>query len=78
VAAHIEHIHGKLGFTSRTQIGVWAAHRQHRPLTGQIKRFCRFRAGRTALALAAPSPPEDTRHAPTLSSARRTRPRCSG
>jgi DNA-binding CsgD family transcriptional regulator len=28
VAAHIEHILGKLGFTSRTQIGVWAAARQ--------------------------------------------------
>jgi non-specific serine/threonine protein kinase len=25
VAAHIEHILNKLGFTSRTQIGVWAA-----------------------------------------------------
>jgi DNA-binding NarL/FixJ family response regulator len=28
VAAHIEHILNKLGFTSRTQIGVWAA--EHR------------------------------------------------
>jgi non-specific serine/threonine protein kinase len=27
VAAHIEHILNKLGFTSRTQIGVWAAER---------------------------------------------------
>jgi len=27
VAAHIEHILGKLGFTSRTQIGVWMAER---------------------------------------------------
>jgi len=26
VAAHIEHILDKLAFTSRTQIGVWAAH----------------------------------------------------
>jgi DNA-binding CsgD family transcriptional regulator len=25
VAAHVEHILGKLGFSSRTQIGVWAA-----------------------------------------------------
>jgi DNA-binding NarL/FixJ family response regulator len=25
VATHIEHILNKLGFTSRTQIGVWAA-----------------------------------------------------
>jgi DNA-binding NarL/FixJ family response regulator len=33
VAAHIEHINTKLGFTSRTQIGVWAAHPQFRQLT---------------------------------------------
>jgi DNA-binding NarL/FixJ family response regulator len=25
VAAHIEHIHGKLGFASRHQVGAWAA-----------------------------------------------------
>jgi DNA-binding NarL/FixJ family response regulator len=25
VAAHIEHILNKLGFASRTQVGVWAA-----------------------------------------------------
>ena len=30
VAAHIEHINAKLGFSSRTQIGVWASHRQYR------------------------------------------------
>jgi DNA-binding NarL/FixJ family response regulator len=27
VATHVEHILDKLGFTSRTQIGVWAAAR---------------------------------------------------
>jgi DNA-binding NarL/FixJ family response regulator len=27
VGAHVEHIMAKLGFTSRTQIGVWAAAR---------------------------------------------------
>ena len=36
VAAHIEHINSKLGFTSRTQIGVWAAHRQYHQLTPEI------------------------------------------
>jgi non-specific serine/threonine protein kinase len=28
VDAHVEHIRNKLGFRSRTQIGVWAAERQ--------------------------------------------------
>jgi len=28
VAAHIEHILEKLGFRSRLQIGLWAAHHQ--------------------------------------------------
>jgi DNA-binding NarL/FixJ family response regulator len=28
VAAHIEHILAKLGFVSRTQIAVWAAHQE--------------------------------------------------
>jgi DNA-binding NarL/FixJ family response regulator len=36
VAAHIEHINNKLGFTSRTQIGVWAAHRPHRQFAPHI------------------------------------------
>jgi DNA-binding NarL/FixJ family response regulator len=36
VAAHVEHINGKLGFTSRTQIGVWAAQWQNRQSTPEI------------------------------------------
>ena len=35
-AAHVEHINTKLGFTSRTQIGVWAAHRQYHQSTPEI------------------------------------------
>jgi DNA-binding CsgD family transcriptional regulator/tetratricopeptide (TPR) repeat protein len=36
VAAHIEHIHAKLGFSSRTQIGVWAATSAGLPIHADI------------------------------------------
>lgn len=32
VDAHLEHIRNKLGFRSRTQVGVWAAERRDRPV----------------------------------------------
>jgi DNA-binding NarL/FixJ family response regulator len=34
VAAHIEHILNKLGFASRTQVGVWAA--EHRLIASSL------------------------------------------
>jgi DNA-binding NarL/FixJ family response regulator len=34
VAAHIEHILNKLGFASRTQVGVWAV--EHRLIASSL------------------------------------------